>query len=180
MACESMSQCTQGRNDSSVRRRSSGWAAGCQPSTKIRTSLFGNSLTRPSTRSFVTDVVDAGDVCKNPNIQTLHGVFLRGAVQPRTLYPHFAWTKTSTYSDILVTPLEQFYRQVGTDFAWADKKVNKLVWRGANTGSAWDKWTKWRNQQRARLVMRQCLVTQAQSTSAQSQFSSRQRERSRC
>lgn len=99
----------------------------------------------------------SSNACSNPDIQTQHGVLLRGAPEAELLYPHFAFTKTSSFSDILVTPIEQFYREVGTDFPWEEKTLNKLIWRGSNTGTAWDKFTRWRSSHRARFMLRKGL-----------------------
>lgn len=72
------------------------------------------------------------------------------------LYPLFTWAKTAVHSDILVTPLEQYYLPVGPDPEWDEKRFNKLLWRGSNTGAAFNRESRWRSSQRARLVFSKC------------------------
>lgn len=120
--------------------------------------MHGHSIERPASRSFITDVIDSADVCKNPDIQTVHGVFNNGAPRIRVLHPHFSFSKTTTWADLIVTPLEQFYQDVGTDYPWAEKTINKAVWRGSNTGCRWNRDSKWRLSQRGRLALRKIPV----------------------
>ena len=99
----------------------------------------------------------SSDVCNHPNIGSQHGFFLWTGPGPELLYPLFTWAKTAMHSDILVTPLEQYYTKVGPDPAWEDKRHNKLLWRGSNTGAAYHRESRWRSSQRARLVLRELL-----------------------
>lgn len=134
-----------------------GWSAGCPPRSNIRRSLHGNSIERPAIRSFVWDMNDAADVCKHPDLQTIHGVFNSGPPKSKVLHPHFSFSKATTWGDILITPLEQYYSAVGTDYPWTEKTMNKVVWRGSNTGCQWNKFSRWRSSQRARLAMRKVV-----------------------
>lgn len=58
------------------------------------------------------------------------------------------------YSDILITPIEQYDADPGEDPLWANKRKNKMLWRGSTTGSRYDRATLWRPSQRSRLNMR--------------------------
>jgi hypothetical protein len=62
------------------------------------------------------------------------------------------------YSDILITPLEQYDAQPGYDPLWTAKRHNKLLWRGSTTGSRYDRATLWRPSQRSRLNLRARLI----------------------
>ena len=70
-----------------------------------------------------------------------------------SLNPVFTWAKTLLHSDILATPLEQYHYPVGPDPEWEDKRFDKVLWRGSNTGAAFTRESRWRSSQRARLVL---------------------------
>lgn len=70
-----------------------------------------------------------------------------------SLYPLFTWAKTTLHSDLLVTPLEQYYLPDVPDVEWENKTYNKLLWRGSNTGAGFNRGSKWRSSQRARFVL---------------------------
>ena len=59
------------------------------------------------------------------------------------------------FSDLLITPLEQWDADVGVDPDWDLKTKNKLLWRGGTTGSRYDRATLWRPSQRSRLNLRE-------------------------
>ena len=48
------------------------------------------------------------------------------------------------YSDLLITPLEQYESLVGPDPDWSEKSMGKLLWRGSTTGSRYDRRTLWK------------------------------------
>ena len=56
------------------------------------------------------------------------------------IVPLFTWAKTSMHSDILVTPLEQYWDSYdGYDPDFADKSNRRLLWRGTTTGADFTK-----------------------------------------
>ena len=73
--------------------------------------------------------------------------------RPHTqLLPLFSLAKTAINSDILITPLDQFFDRPGKDPAWEEKTSSKLVWRGSSTGiSMMTQDLPWRNAHRIRL-----------------------------
>lgn len=111
------------------------------------------------------------NLCENPEWQYLHGTqqytldtrawFLCTSLclgftawpgmRPTTLRPLFSFAKTSVHSDILLTPLEQFWDVEPDDPAWHDKPYDKAFWRGSTTGVWFDRGTWWRSSQRVRL-----------------------------
>lgn len=72
-------------------------------------------------------------------------------MRPQILRPLFSFAKTSLHSDILLTPLEQYWDKEPWDPSWEEKKYNKAVWRGSTTGVWFDRGTWWRSSQRVRL-----------------------------
>lgn len=76
-------------------------------------------------------------------------------VGPRAvnLSPVFSHCKLSLYSDIAITPLEQFDDDVGPDPEWSMKTDNMVLWRGSTTGSRYDRGIIWRAAQRIRLAL---------------------------
>jgi len=129
-----------------------GWTGACPPDSNWRRSLAGWSLSKPSTHSFISDVEESSDPCKHPNLASQHGFFLWNGPHMGLLYPLLTWAKTALHSDILVTPLEQYHMPVGPDPEWDDKRHNKLLWRGSNTGAAFNRESRWQSSQRCRLV----------------------------
>lgn len=111
------------------------------------------------------------DMCENPEWQYLHGsspqpspflVFpslnARFAgftawpgMRPHVIQPLFSFAKMSLHSDILLTPLEQYWDTEPWDPEWDSKPNNKAVWRGSTTGVWFDRTTWWRSSQRVRL-----------------------------
>lgn len=71
--------------------------------------------------------------------------------RPRRLLPLFSFAKMSIHSDILLTPLEQYWDHEPWDPKWEDKQSDKAVWRGSTTGVWFDRTTWWRASQRVRV-----------------------------
>lgn len=55
------------------------------------------------------------------------------------------------HSDILLTPLEQYWDQEPWDPEWEKKAHSQAVWRGSTTGVWFDRGTWWRSSQRVRI-----------------------------
>jgi hypothetical protein len=96
-----------------------------------------------------------------PDYRTTHG-----RLSPPSTYPALApvqprqnihkvrthSTPTNPSSDILITPLDQFFDKPGRDPGWARKRSAKLAWRGSPTGiSMMSRALPWRDSHRVRL-----------------------------
>lgn len=130
-----------------------GWEAACPPGSPIHDYMLGIIHHPPSVRSFIQDHPRAMDICHHPEYLNLHSLTSNYNLGPAPvdLWPLFSMCKTQMYSDILITPLEQWEDHSGTDFDWERKSQNKLFWRGSTTGSRYDRSTLWRPSQRTRL-----------------------------
>lgn len=125
----------------------------CHPESNYR-----KNISFAEGRSFIYDSLEAGDLCQNPYLVPLHGLLIEPHDQhshprPHTqLLPLFSLTKTSVNSDILITPLDQFYDDPRSDPPWEEKTSSKLAWRGSSTGiSMINSGLDWRNSHRIRL-----------------------------
>ncbi|ORX37296.1 glycosyl transferase family 90-domain-containing protein [Kockovaella imperatae] len=126
----------------------------CSPDSNLRQS--GQNLS--SGKSFIHDNLQAADICQNPYLVPLHGLTIEHHAatshpRPHThLLPLFSLAKTSINSDILITPLDQFFDKPGHDPKWERKKSSKLAWRGSPTGiSTMTSDLPWRDSHRVRL-----------------------------
>lgn len=72
-------------------------------------------------------------------------------MRPLLLRPLFSFAKTTMHSDLLLTPLEQYWDHEPWDPTWDQKRHAKAVWRGSTTGVWFDRGTWWRSSQRVRL-----------------------------
>lgn len=128
----------------------------CPPNSPVRNALSGTYTGRPLAQgpSFVgLDHLTAMDLCQHPEHRWQHGQTIVDGIARGELYPLIASSKTGMHSDILTTPMEQYYTPLGSDPAWGEKKENQVVWRGSTTGS----WHGvnihlWRGAHRPRLV----------------------------
>ncbi|GAA5875316.1 hypothetical protein JCM3774_005777 [Rhodotorula dairenensis] len=129
-----------------------GFPLACPPDSRIRRAYNGleiNSL--PRGPAFVHDHTKTMDLCANPEWQYLHGFTAWPGMRPRPLLPLFSFAKMSIHSDILLTPLEQYWDHEPWDPKWEDKQSDKAVWRGSTTGVWFDRTTWWRASQRVRV-----------------------------
>ncbi|KAG0147782.1 hypothetical protein CROQUDRAFT_42346 [Cronartium quercuum f. sp. fusiforme G11] len=132
----------------------SNWANACPPSSALYLNETGKSKDAEAgrARSFVYEHVRAMDVCEHPESKLLHGFTASPGADISELVPLFTFAKTTTQSDVLVTPLEQFSDTYnGDDPAWSAKKYDRLLWRGSTTGAEFMKGVEWQSSQRARL-----------------------------
>ncbi|GAA5975453.1 hypothetical protein JCM11641_004268 [Rhodosporidiobolus odoratus] len=129
-----------------------GFPLACPPQSRLRRAYDGLEIDNlPRGPSYVYDHLKTMDMCENPEWQYLHGFTSWPGMRPQTLRPLFSFAKTSMHSDILLTPLEQYWDIESYDPAWENKKSNKAVWRGSTTGVWFDRGTWWRSSQRVRL-----------------------------
>ncbi|MBW0550226.1 hypothetical protein O181_089941 [Austropuccinia psidii MF-1] len=132
----------------------SNWANACPPNS----NLYLNESNIPSSnsfqigKSFIFDHQSAMEICSHPESMQLHGFTSSPGTNNAELVPLFTFAKSSTQSDILAPPLEQYSdTYIGNDPVWSKKTINKLLWRGSTTGAEFKKGFKWRESQRARL-----------------------------
>lgn len=150
--------------------------------------MSGDTLQTPSTRSFISsNISKALDFCNHPSYLNLHSLTSNYGLGPAPVdfWPVFSMCKTSLFSDIVVTPLEQYDpSNRPQDPMWEDKTQDRMLWRGSTTGSRYDRFTLWRPSQRTRLNHRQSFTTyffesgNLTLSNVQSQTSSRVHERS--
>ncbi|KAK4705426.1 hypothetical protein P7C70_g776, partial [Phenoliferia sp. Uapishka_3] len=129
------------------------WQGLCRPNSTSRRYASGQSTGRPHGPSFVsTEHLSAMDICRHPEIQSLNGFTSSEGPRPYLLYPLFSWSKTSMHSDILSAPIDKFSELPDTAPSWNKKTHNKVMWRGATTGTFARRGSTWRTSQRSRLV----------------------------
>lgn len=111
-----------------------------------------------SYQGFVSNSTLAADVCHQPDLQGLAGVFIEplSTSTTKALFPLFGGSKLSVNNEILI-PAAMYYagekRFTGGDnhgAEWADK-TNQVIWRGVATGGR-NRNTTWRGFQRHRFV----------------------------
>ncbi|BGP32207.1 hypothetical protein JCM10296v2_003987 [Rhodotorula toruloides] len=129
-----------------------GFPLACPPDSRLRRAYDGLEIDRlPHGPSFIADHLQTMNMCENPEWQYLHGFTSWPGMRPQTLRPLFSFAKMSVHSDLLLTPLEQYWDIEPWDPKWEDKPHNKAVWRGTTTGVWFDRGTWWRSSQRVRM-----------------------------
>lgn len=136
-----------------------GWPSACAPTSPLRQSDFNLDIppTPPAEKTFIYDHLKAMDPCNHPTILHHHGQFLshnQGPTPHSVMVPQFSYSSTSMHHDILpATPInwqEDIPRDSDPEFAL--KLDSRLDWRGTTTGIWHAEDTRWRGQQRMRLV----------------------------
>lgn len=136
-----------------------GWPSACSPTSPLRRASFDLDIPpSPSTeKTFIYDHLKAMDPCLHPSLLHYHGQFLshsQGPIPHSVMIPQFSYSSTSLHHDILpATPInwvEDIERE--SDPKFEDKIDDRLLWRGTTTGMWAGGDTRWRNQQRMRLV----------------------------
>ena len=130
------------------------WETTCAPDSPLRRHWRGHGAgTETHGPSFIgLDHSSAMDSCQRPDVRLKHSQTLVEGLARTEIFPLVSFSKTPLNSDILSTPMEQFYNDVGRDPKWEDKRHNKIVWRGSTTGSWHGRNMLWRAAQRPRLV----------------------------
>lgn len=162
-----------------------GFPLSCPEDSRLRRAYDGlETSALPLGPSYVHDHLKTMDMCENPEWQYLHGqsqvapappavrkltgVSLAGftawpGMRPKLIQPLFSFAKTTLYSDVLLTPLEQYWDVEPWDPEWKDKPNNRAIWRGSTTGVWFDRTTWWRSSQRVRLYFMSKDKTGAQN-----------------
>lgn len=125
-----------------------GWEAFCLPPSPLRSYMQGTHINAqpPLPRSFIHDHSLGMNICLHPEYLNLHSLTGNYGLGPTPVpfWPLFSHSKMQLYSDMLLTPMEQYEHQVGLDPDWKEKKFDKMLWRGSTTGSRYDRRTLWR------------------------------------
>ncbi|KAJ6779582.1 hypothetical protein PWT90_04746 [Aphanocladium album] len=142
---------------------------GCPPESLARTAplladfdgtpVFNTSYAKPhSYKGYVANSTLSRDVCHQPDLQGLAGVFIEplSTSTTKTLFPLFGGSKLAVNNEILI-PAAMYYdgdkRFSGGDnpgAPWAEK-TNHVIWRGVATGGR-NRNTTWKGFQRHRFV----------------------------
>ncbi|SCV72205.1 BQ2448_4899 [Microbotryum intermedium] len=129
-----------------------GFELACSNNSRLRRMGEGlETTTLPLGPSYISNHLQAMDLCENPEWRYMHGFTAWPGLRPGILEPIFSFSKTTMHSDILLPPLEQYWDHEPWDPEWRKKLHNKVVWRGTTTGVWFDRTTWWRNSQRVRL-----------------------------
>ncbi|KXX74041.1 KDEL motif-containing protein 1 [Madurella mycetomatis] len=142
---------------------------GCAPSSAARKAdVITDFDTAPLIRSsfalehmrdgYVANYTLSTDVCHQPDLQGLEGIFVRplSTSATRALFPMFGGSKLAVNNEILLpAPMywneeERFMGASGADIAWS-QKLNASIWRGVATGGR-NTEQNWRAFQRHRFV----------------------------
>lgn len=125
-----------------------GWETFCPPYSPLQSYMSGTHINAVPAlpRSFISSAYEAIDLCNHPEYLQLHSLTGNYGIGPTPVpfWPLFSHSKMQLYSDLLITPLEQYEQDVGPDVVWEQKEEDKLLWRGSSTGSRYDRRTLWK------------------------------------
>ncbi|OAA70789.1 Lipopolysaccharide-modifying protein [Akanthomyces lecanii RCEF 1005] len=161
---------------------------GCPPKSLARTTpvqtdfagtpAFNTSFAKPhSYQGYVSNSTLSRDVCHQPDLQGLAGVFIEplSTSTTKVLFPLFGGSKLAVNNEILI-PAAMYYegekRFTGGDdhgVEWSEKSHN-VIWRGVGTGGR-NRDNTWKGFQRHRFVAMNNATTvkRAESGGAQDQ-----------
>ncbi|KAG8904911.1 Glycosyltransferase Family 90 domain containing protein [Tulasnella sp. 403] len=141
---------------------STGWAAGCPPTSPLRQHPHGppkpdiEKSWSHQTKSFIHDHKRAMNPCDHPSYLHLNGFLQAQGVGPApdtTLMPSFAGCSTSIHSDIITVADDGASPARYWGPVWQLKKHNKLHWRDSNYGADYSQKNKnWHLTHRIRFV----------------------------
>lgn len=136
-----------------------GWAYACPETSPLRnhnfTATFESSQAWEESKTFIYDHKSSMDPCQHVSHVHLNGLlsgYDEGPVPRKKMVPAFSMCSTRLHSDILTVAPEMWTEEVDEDPEWKDKKHDKLLWRGRNTGTWFFEDGKWKDSQRVRLV----------------------------
>lgn len=116
-----------------------------------------------SSRTFISSHSALMDICNHPSLIPLHGALSHNSPHHSPLTPLFSLSKTSLHADILGVPYEQWVDTSTVPWIrFEDKKENRLLWRGSNTGVYYSRDTDWRDTHRVRFVNTTNVVDQVE------------------
>lgn len=144
------------------RSRKPGWLYACKPgSPALEKPLDFNAPIPPEflnrkSKTFIHDHDSAMDPCQHPSQLFLNGQFLAHRNGPATHarpIPQFSSSITHLHYDLLpIPPPGWAENEQRRDVPWAEKRDERLLWRGLNTGMYASPETRWHQSQRFRLV----------------------------
>ncbi|WWC86254.1 uncharacterized protein L201_001127 [Kwoniella dendrophila CBS 6074] len=137
-----------------------GWASACAPHKPLRHDYDPDVLPNleglwTGDKSFVWDHKATMDPCIHPTLTHLVGFLSghgKGPGPSKELYPVLAMCKTTLHADVLGVSMEAWTEDVGDDPIWDDKKDDRMLWRGKNTGIYFKDGVPWNISQRINLV----------------------------
>lgn len=142
-------------------------AIGCPPSSPARTerhwdlSSICTSCTAPhSLGAFLSNWTTAADVCHQPDLADLHGLYLSPAAfkGAHDLYPIFSQSKAKGFNDILYPSawnyMDKVAYQPNDEFPDVpfENKTSTLFWRGATSEGVSPGHGQWRGMTRQRFI----------------------------
>lgn len=140
---------------------------GCPPSSPARTQRLWDtgslctSCTAPqSLGAFLSNWTTAADICHQPDLADLHGLYMSPAAFKTTheLYPVFSQSKAHGFNDILYPSAWNYLDKAKYDpnDDYPDKpfpeKANTLFWRGATSEGVSQGRGQWRGMTRQRFI----------------------------
>ncbi|GFZ43509.1 hypothetical protein JCM24511_01229 [Saitozyma sp. JCM 24511] len=143
-----------------------GWASACAPHKPLRKSYDHEvlpdleELWNAREKTFIWDHKTAMDPCIHPTMTHLVGFLSghgKGPGPSKELLPVMAMCKTTLHSDVLAVSMEAWTEDVGDDPPWEQKKDDRMLWRGKNTGIYFKDGVPWDISQRVNLVERTAL-----------------------
>lgn len=136
-----------------------GWSYACPETSPLSNYTFNpefdSSQAWKESKTFIHDHKSSMDPCRHVTHIHLNGFlsgYEEGPVPRKRMVPAFSMCSTQLHSDILTVAMEMWTEDVGEDPEWEDKKHDRLLWRGRNTGTFFGEKTKWKDSQRVRLV----------------------------
>lgn len=91
----------------------SNFALACPPDSALRRFEQGEAMPeldkQKGKKSFIHSPERANDLCQHPEFQQLHGYTQTNETELTPLIPLYTFAKMKTHSDLLVTPLEQYW-----------------------------------------------------------------------
>ncbi|KAF7980093.1 hypothetical protein HWV62_39904 [Athelia sp. TMB] len=135
-----------------------GWLAACDPHSPARNTPFDIHIP-PSAhnKTFIYDHLKVMDPCLHPSLLHHSGQFVSwdyGPPPERLFVPQFSYSSTPLHHDIVTGAPNAWVADTDPkeDLPWEQKVEERLLWRGSTTGMWASADTRWRSQQRVRLV----------------------------
>ncbi|KAL1749086.1 glycosyltransferase family 90 protein [Schizophyllum fasciatum] len=157
-AREAASQGTYFRAANLPRTSRHGWAGSC-PADSPGGQRAQDVFTAPDPqrpKSFIHDHTRSMDPCYSPHILLAHGQFVSSGSGPAPqapTAPQLAYCSTPLHGDVrMASPYGWVPAPLAGDRAWGEKRNERLLWRGSNTGIWQAPERAWRRSQRIRLV----------------------------
>jgi hypothetical protein len=111
----------------------------CTKSSPARTQPYNLELypPPPSNKTFIHDHFAAMDPCQHPTLLHQHGQFLShetGEGPPVPQSPVFSYSSSPMHGDMHIATPFNWVEDLPGDPVWAERRDDRLLWRGTNTG----------------------------------------------